>query len=104
MTNTATVETLTAEVRVLMVGSRQVTLSVAKQLDVVPLESLTIFGRVNLNDGYRRVIGADRNGNLALATVAYPDRGEWGSDMYPHVKALYDKAQAAPLIVLAGLR
>ena len=33
-TTTATVETLTAEVRVLMVGSRQVTLSVYNQLDM----------------------------------------------------------------------
>ena len=32
---TATVETLTAEVRVLAVGNRQITLSVAKQLDFV---------------------------------------------------------------------
>lgn len=33
---TATVETLTAEVRALMVGSRQVTMSVYNQLDRVP--------------------------------------------------------------------
>jgi hypothetical protein len=32
---TATVETLTAEVRVLMVGSRQVTMSVYGQLDFI---------------------------------------------------------------------
>lgn len=52
---TATVETLTAEVRTLMVGSRQVTLSVYRQLDSVsPYPSLFItdhnfspFGRVN---------------------------------------------------------
>jgi len=44
--HTAEVEVLTAEVRVLMVGSRQVTLSVARQLDTVPLDQLVPFGRV----------------------------------------------------------
>jgi hypothetical protein len=52
MTNstTATVETLTAEVRVLMVGSRQVTLSVYGQLDEVGPEDIEPFGRVNPRD------------------------------------------------------
>ena len=45
---TATVETLTAEVRVLMVGNRQITLSVAKQLDEVPIAEIEVFGRVCL--------------------------------------------------------
>ena len=45
-TSTATVESLTAEVRVLMVGSRQVTLSVARQLDEVPTWEITPFGRM----------------------------------------------------------
>ncbi|MGV0721550.1 hypothetical protein ABQF17_15010 [Mycolicibacterium elephantis] len=50
-TNTATVETLAAEVRVLMVGSRQVTLSVAKQLDRISCysygaDAIVPFGRV----------------------------------------------------------
>lgn len=44
--NTATVETLTAEVRVLMVGNRQVTLSVYRQLDEAPLSDVEPFGRV----------------------------------------------------------
>ena len=46
---TATVETLTAEVRVLMVGKRQVTMSVFRQLDTVDWkewETLELFGRV----------------------------------------------------------
>ena len=42
--STATVETLTAEVRVLMVGNRQITLSVAKQLDEVPIAEIEVFG------------------------------------------------------------
>jgi hypothetical protein len=44
---TATVETLTAEVRVLMVGSRQVTLSVYGQLDTAEYEDAELFGRVS---------------------------------------------------------
>lgn len=43
---TATIETLTAEVRVLMVGSRQITMSVYGQLDVVNAEEIQPFGRV----------------------------------------------------------
>jgi hypothetical protein len=74
-TTTALVETLTAEVRVLMVGRRQVTLSVAKQLDLVPLAELTIFGRVKLGDVHR-VIGVDRDGNLALASYVPAHRWE----------------------------
>jgi hypothetical protein len=65
---TATVETLTAEVRVLMVGSRQVTLSVAKQLDSTIYESLEPFGRVRLGDGVK-IIGRAADGTLKLADV-----------------------------------
>lgn len=46
--STATVVTLTAAVRVLQVGSRQITLSVAKQLDRVPREELDPMGRVRI--------------------------------------------------------
>lgn len=67
MSDTATVETLVAEVRTLMVGSRQVTLSVAKQLDTVPLAALRIFGRVRMAKGENHVIGAAPDGTLALA-------------------------------------
>lgn len=44
--HTATVEVLTAEVRVLMVGHRQVTLSVFRQLDRVYPPAIEAFGRV----------------------------------------------------------
>lgn len=47
MSNTATVETLTAEVRALMIGHRQVTLSVYRQLDFVDEAECEPFGRVN---------------------------------------------------------
>jgi hypothetical protein len=75
MTNTvttATVETLTAEVRVLMVGSRQVTLSVAKQLDMVSLSRLTPFGRVKVPDPFDIVIGAETTtGVLSLSRIRH---------------------------------
>jgi hypothetical protein len=45
-TTVARVEVLTAEVRVLMVGSRQVTLSVYAQLDTVKPDEIEPFGRV----------------------------------------------------------
>ena len=49
-TQTAEVETLTATVRVLMVGSRQVTLSVAKQLDIAAMGEMEPFGRIRLSE------------------------------------------------------
>lgn len=60
MTTTATVETLTAEVRVLVVGNRQVTLSVFKQLDWVPAVEMTPFGRVS--SGRKRDSDARQDG------------------------------------------
>ncbi len=57
MTNhTATVEALTAEVRVLMVGSRQVTMSVYGQLDQVDYGQIEPFGRVMPKDAQRGFI------------------------------------------------
>lgn len=49
-TATATVEVLTAEVRVLQVGSRQVTLSVYRQLDLVYPSKVEPFGRIRDRD------------------------------------------------------
>jgi hypothetical protein len=42
----ARIELLTAEVRVLQVGSRQITLSVARQLDQVDPDDIEPFGRI----------------------------------------------------------
>lgn len=131
---TATVETLTAEVRVLMVGNRQVTQSVAKQLDVVSIFQIEAWGRIALgatrpSRAYRgkdrpgiEVIGTFK-GNLSRATVwEYEDMRapEWftGYVEYhdpPEVHAKRDRRnkvwlarvkelQDLPLIVLAGLR
>jgi hypothetical protein len=46
----AHVQVLTAEVRVLMVGSRQVTMSVYNQLDWIEPYAIEPFGRVNPKD------------------------------------------------------
>lgn len=57
---TAAVQTLTAEVRVLVVGSRQVTLSVFRQLDEVDWNECDPFGRVrdaNRNSFKPEVVG-----------------------------------------------
>ena len=55
-TTAARVEVLTAEVRVLMVGSRQVTMSVYNQLDTVAVSEIEPFGRVAPRDaGYGEV-------------------------------------------------
>lgn len=64
---TAQVEVLTAEVRTLMVGSRQVTLSVYRQLDDVSPLLITPFGRVRdgkAEKGDIQVVGVDEGGNL----------------------------------------
>lgn len=65
----AKVEVLTAEVRALMVGSRQVTLSVFRQLDAVESDSISPFGRVRDPRSTEWpdvvvVVGADPAGNL----------------------------------------
>lgn len=72
----ATVEVLTAEVRTLMVGSRQVTLSVYKQLDTVFADEITAFGRVRSGKGDPRdieLVGVHRKtGALVRSKVEKP--------------------------------
>jgi hypothetical protein len=74
---TATVETLTAEVRVLMVGSRQITLSVYGQLDRIDAGEIEPFGRVRPKDGtpgWIYIIGKNPgNGELVRACVPFTD-------------------------------
>ena len=68
----ATVEVLTAEVRVLMVGSRQVTMSVYNQLDHRPYVEVTPFGRVRPKDGTSdevHLVGVDTDGTLVRTSV-----------------------------------
>lgn len=66
MTTTATVETLTAEVRVLMVGNRQVTKGVYQQLDIADPWHINPFGRVNAGTSYEDGYGAKQLYSLEL--------------------------------------
>jgi hypothetical protein len=68
---TARVEVLTAAVRVLMVGSRQVTLSVYNQLDLVDAFDIEPMGRVRAREG-EGLVGADPDGNLVRADFPSP--------------------------------
>ena len=110
-TQTATIETLTAEVRVLMVGSRQVTLSVYRQLDRCKSDQIEPFGRVSDKQDEPKymcrsvfVVGRDATGTLVRSEhvvidespqrekdlvdrrVADNDRREYGNDLRQLVK------------------
>jgi len=85
--DTATVETITAQVRVLMVGSRQVTLSVARQLDSVEPAEIDPFGRVRLGtDQSCEIIGRSKITG-ALVRSLYPQYSltptVLAADIYP---------------------
>lgn len=69
--NTATIETLTAEVCVLVVGSRQVTMSVYNQLDYADFDQIEPFGRVTPKDARDGiyVIGKRRDGGDLVRSV-----------------------------------
>ncbi len=119
-TTTARVEVLTAEVRTLQVGARQVTLSVYNQLDRVALHTMTPFGRVSVkrrsdpwdDGGWEQVdlVGADRDGVLVASWFShrrYPDEyadpaGKWRNREL--AEQTWDEVRELPLIVLAGLR
>jgi len=60
----ATVEVLTAEVRVLMVGSRQITLSVVRQLDKADPGEIKPFGRIRT--GARPPFAAQRGSYIEV--------------------------------------
>lgn len=74
MTNqSARVDVLTAEVRTLAVGRRQITMSVYRQLDKVAPPDIDPFGRVRdklTADGYVEVVGKSRtDGSLVRSWV-----------------------------------
>jgi len=123
---TATVDVLTAEVRVLMIGSRQVTMSVYKQLDWIAPDKIVPFGRIN--DGERwvssdveRLVVVGQNpddGSLVRARFRRQHRGtvvRTGEKLIKYsdsadasmrlcTRSEWEAAEALPLIVLAGLR
>jgi hypothetical protein len=88
----ATVEVLTAEVRVLMVGSRQVTLSVYGQLDKVSPDQIRPFGRVAPRDalpGRIYVIGKKSDGHELVRSCMnwnWPTDDEFQSSTKPEVR------------------
>ncbi len=128
--NSATVEVLTAEVRQLMIGKRQVTLSIFRQLDDVDPDCCQPFGRVHDSNAPTRrgsrgtslptvhVVGRSTDtGALVRAHRAEPEHpAPWmkqglGPRPEPAVLARYERDltryrewAALPLIVLAGLR
>ncbi len=119
---TAKVEVLQAAVRVLMVGSRQITISVFNQLDWVPFGSIEPFGRVRVSKPPRQtdpfadnrrhveIVGMERDsGALVRSSLREPYPGDLRfKDQSPEVfEGALDTWSAAselPLIVLAGLR
>ena len=70
-TETATVAVLTAEVRVLQVGRRQITMSVFRQLDRIDPEDIEPFGGVSDGDHYTEVavVGRDGDGQLVASAI-----------------------------------
>lgn len=128
-TANATVRTLTAEVRTLVVGSRQVTMSVYNQLDPVEYYSIEPFGRVRTKDwSWRQIDVVGRStrsadaGALVRSSVASgkailrleADRAvfplldikwrELNNDGREEMARISDDWTDLPLIVLAGLR
>ena len=101
---TATVEVLKAEVRVLLVGNRQVTLSMFRQLDRSP--RIEPWGRVRDQKEIWLVGRHLHTGSLvrcAMAHYSLPVRDATDTE----IEEAYAKQEAAedlPLIVLAGLR
>lgn len=82
--HTATVEALTAEVRVLKVGSRQVTMSVFNQLDFADLDDVEVFGRVRTRDeisGSVNLVGMHMTTGCLVRTGA--SRPDWTADEGP---------------------
>lgn len=131
-TAAAHVDVLTAEVRTLMVGRRQVTMSVYRQLDWIRHDLIEPFGRVNDGDRWsssiERIATVGRNpesGSLCRASFSrwYPDLSNRKRPVYLDdaevqkpgdyvaryreivcTRADWRAAEELPLIVLAGLR
>ncbi len=110
---TAEVQVLTAEVRVLMVGSRQVTLSVFRQLDWVPEDEIVPFGRVHdpatlKADAIEHGLSADTLQVVGVGHEAGDTSGQLVRSSSRRYKGQENEThgiwEQMPLIVLAGLR
>lgn len=107
---TTRVELLTAEVRTLMFGARQVTMSIYHQLDWVEPAEIEPFGRVHskaLKIPAVEVVGS-RDGVLVRSYLRkdhYPRGAQPGYRMsVGPTHALREQWMMLPLIILAGLR
>ena|ERR1700733_5155631 len=97
---TVTVETLTAEVRVLMVGSRQITMSVYKQLDFAPANEIEPLGRIRPDSKSTQL-------DFLLPTQVVGRHKRTGHLVRSEAESETEAAaewRSLPLIVLAGLR
>lgn len=100
--STATIESLAAEVRVLMVGNRQITLSVAKQLDRIDyfgygIEAITPFGRVRTG----ATVTLDRKLPRRPAKVI-PGKHEYIPDLLNGGGMWYESYTAEPWLEVIG--
>lgn len=103
-TETATVEVLTAEVRVLQVGRRQITQSVYRQLDRVDPDDIEPFGRVNAERDVLGVVGRHRHTGALVSSCVQSTRAAVYFQDVPRSDAFFAEWVRLPLIVLAGLR
>jgi hypothetical protein len=114
---TATVEVLTAAVHVLMVGSRQVTLSVYRQLDECrDFEQFVPFGRVHVKSESHKweLVGVDKRSGALVRVERHKAFRVDGDELHEHrlrvepeywaLWAMERQIRELPLIVLAGLR
>lgn len=117
----ATVQTLTAEVRTLVVGNRQVTMSVFKQLDTVSDDQIQPFGRVSPPERYPRlhVVGRhSKSGALVTANLPVTETGlvrrlcpversgrecrngcSWGSKSSEHYESLKPEVERLTAVI-----
>lgn len=113
----ARVQVLTAEVRTLVVGSRQVTMSVYSQLDEVTPDKIEPFGRVNPKDGgvnWMYVVGRQVASGVLVRSSAWLklemlEDQRFKDKFFPdttqqQLAKVVEQWTALPLIVLAGLR
>jgi hypothetical protein len=92
-----------AEVRVLQIGNRQVTLSVFKQLDWVTPIWIEPFGRVSDGSDHWdvvRVVGRHRETGVLVRSEAV----RYWKNTVANQNPFYFDWRQLPLIVLAGLR
>jgi hypothetical protein len=86
MSESASVEVLSADVRVIQVGNGQVTLSMYRQLDQAAFERFQPFGRVRDNErnpkkGMLQLVGRDTETGTLVRCDAHPP--DWSNERDP---------------------